>query len=90
MSNTGFKGITDMEPNGEPYYRVAVMWRNESLTSYVPKTSRSALRLAIGVRTSFEIQLNKPSTEKIIRSSGVFHRQIGKSEKIRVVEWERE
>lgn len=89
MSNTGYKGITDMEPYGVFFYKVDVAWQGEKVCRYVSKDDHHPLLAAIALRNEIEQDLGKPRTEIHIRSSGVFHQMIGKSKRIKVVEWER-
>lgn len=90
MSNTGFKGITDMEPYGVFYYKVSVSWEGETVCKYISKNEHRALVTAVRLRGEIEQDIGKPRTEMHIRSSGVFHQRVGRSKRIKVVEWERE
>lgn len=90
MSNTGHKCITDMEPYSLFYYKVAVSWRGEKVCRYVSKEEHNPLAAAIRLRDEIEQDLGKPRTELHVRSSGVFHQRVGKSNRIKVMGWERE
>ena len=91
MSNTRHKGITDIEPWGEPYFKVSVQWRRKRVVVYVPKWKyKNALRQAVIIRNRIERKMGKPRTEKMVRSSGVFHQRRGSSDEIIIIEWSRD
>jgi hypothetical protein len=90
-SNTGYKCITDMEPhNGDPYLRVSVTWRKETVVEYIPKWKyKNPLRYAVRRRNRLEREMGKPRTEKFIASSGTLIQRMGTGKKTRRLEWER-
>lgn len=82
MSNTGHKCISaSFDPNGEILrYQITVQWKDEKRKATVRGGS---LAEALEIRRSFELELDKPRTERHIRSTqtGVYLSEDGHGNK---------
>ena len=70
MSNTGHKNISaSFDTSGEPWrYQITVQWDGEIRKATVDGGS---LAEALEIRRSFELELDKPRTERHVRSNQV-------------------